>query len=360
MDHEVSPDSLSYENISFQKVIAVVGVALMSIKFIAWWMTSSVSVLTDALESIVNVIAAFVGLFALYLSAKPHDKEYPYGHGKIELISSALEGTLILAAGAMIILEAVDHILHPAKIGNLDIGFLFLVLAAIVNYLVGVAAIRRGRKNRSLALVASGKHLCSDTISSIGVIAGLILMMALGNMGYEVGHVDSVMAALFGIIIIITGVKVVKESVEGIMDKTDEDLVVEIIGLINSKRRTQWIDIHALRVTKHGPAIHLEFHLVLPGTMTVADQSREISNLCDVIHEKYGEYIDATVMGESCKPMLCEHCSEECASRAKKFCGYIDWDMATATDETEFHSSSGFEADGSIKSTSSDEPIGQV
>ena len=174
------------QNLSFQWIIVIVGVLLLLIKFGAWLVTSSVSVLTDALESIVNVVAAFVGLYALALSAKPRDKSHPYGHGKVELISSSLEGVMILVAGAVIIFEAVDSFFDSRTIDNLPVGVGLLALTALVNLAVGVAAMRKGRKNRSLALVASGKHLCSDTVSSLGIILGLGVMMLLSYLGYDI------------------------------------------------------------------------------------------------------------------------------------------------------------------------------
>ena len=125
------------ENYNFQKIVAVVGVSLMLIKFFAYFLTSSVAILTDALESIVNVIAAFIGLFALYLSAQPPDRSHPFGHGKIETISASVEGTLITVAGALIIAESVyDLIYHPNMISDLDIGLLLIIFAAAVNYII--------------------------------------------------------------------------------------------------------------------------------------------------------------------------------------------------------------------------------
>ena len=147
-------DSAVKENYDFQKIIAVLGVSLMAVKFVAYYLTGSVAILTDALESIVNVVAAFVGLFALYLSAQPADRTHPFGHGKIEVISATVEGVMIIVAGALIIMESVDSLLHPGEIRDLDVGLLIVAFAALANYAVGRIAIRRGRKNRSPALVA--------------------------------------------------------------------------------------------------------------------------------------------------------------------------------------------------------------
>ncbi|MFN5358162.1 MAG: cation diffusion facilitator family transporter, partial [Bacteroidota bacterium] len=158
-------------NFKVQRVVAIVAVILFFFKIIAWWMTKSVAVLTDALESTVNVVAGFISLYSLYVAAKPRDKEHPYGHGKAEFVSAAVEGSLVTIAGFVIIYEAIDNFIHPHAIQKLDTGMVIIGFTAIVNYATGWYAIRVGKKNNSLALVASGKHLQSDTYSTIGIVA---------------------------------------------------------------------------------------------------------------------------------------------------------------------------------------------
>ena len=243
--------SVAQDNYSFQKIVAALGVFLLVMKFIAWYLTSSVAIFTDALESIVNVIAAFIGLYALYLSSKPRDKDHPFGHGKAELISSSLEGSMIAFAGLMIILEAVRTFLDPSEIKSLDIGLVIIAMAALVNYAVGRTAIRKGMKNHSPALVASGKHLCSDTYSSVGITLGLIIMFGLSSLGYDVWWIDPLIAFIMGMIILITGLKVIVESINGVMDKADDELVSKVTTLINSRRHVHWVDVHDLRIAKY-------------------------------------------------------------------------------------------------------------
>lgn len=331
--------SVSSENLRFQRIIAVLGVTLMLIKFAAWAITSSVSVLTDALESIVNVVAAFVGLYALYLSARPRDRSHPYGHGKVELISSSVEGMMILVAGIVIVFEAVNSIMHPHELTSMDIGLVLLVIAAAANFIVGYIAINKGRRNRSMALVASGKHLCSDTFSSIGIIAGLGVMLLLSGMGYDVNWIDSAIAAVFGAIIMVTGVRVVKESMDGVMDRADERTVDEIITLINCVRHDHWVDLHNLRVTKYGPILHIDLHMMFPKDMTVEQQSVEIDEVYEAVRRKYGDDFDITIMGEPCDETMCRHCTMECVHRKEAFVSIYDWTAVTATDRDEHHDS---------------------
>ncbi len=256
-----TPRSPAQENFDYQKIIAVVGVTLMALKFFAYYLTSSVAILTDALESIVNVVAGAIGLYALYLSAQPADRTHPYGHGKVELISSSVEGTLIGVAGVLIIYESVDRLMNPTGIRSLDFGLLIVAFAALVNFLVGYRAIRKGRKNHSLALEASGKHLCTDTMSSVGILIGLSAVMVGGWLGYDVQWLDPVMALLFGFFIIITGARVLWKSMNGIMDHSDEQLLREVLRSLNHCRTDDVIDIHHLRAVRYGMGLHLDIHM---------------------------------------------------------------------------------------------------
>ena len=193
------------ENYQFQKIVAVVGVLLFVIKIVAWSLTHSVAILTDALESVINVISGFVGLYSLYLSALPRDRNHPYGHGKVEFISATVEGGMIILAGVVIIFEAIRNLLNPQPVGKLDYGIILVAITAIVNYVLGWYAIKKGKTNKSLALVASGRHLQSDTYSTIGIIIGLILLYFTGY-----GWLDSGVALLFAGIIIVTGYRIVR------------------------------------------------------------------------------------------------------------------------------------------------------
>src|ERR1700712_3904714 len=185
-------------------------------KVIAWYLTGSVAILTDALESTVNVVAGLIGVYSLYVSAKPKDTDHPYGHGKAEFLSAAVEGTLISVAGVIIVYEAVNNLLHPHTIQKLDYGIWIVAITAVINYVAGSICIKTGKKNNSLALTASGRHLQSDTYSTLGIIAGLLLLYFL-----KLWWIDSAVAILFAFIIFFTGYRIVRSSVSGIMDEAD-------------------------------------------------------------------------------------------------------------------------------------------
>src|SRR5579859_1357024 len=147
------------ENISIQRWVVWIGVILFLLKMAAYYLTQSVAILTDALESTVNVIAGFIGLYSLYVASKPRDEDHPYGHGKAEFLSAAVEGSLVIMAGLIIIYEAIVDFIHPHMIQKLDKGIILVAITALINFVVGTISIYKGKKNQSMALVASGKHL---------------------------------------------------------------------------------------------------------------------------------------------------------------------------------------------------------
>ena len=316
---------VSDANFEFQKVIAIVGVSLLALKFFAYYLTGSVAILTDALESIVNVIAAFVGLFALYISAQPADKSHPFGHGKVEIISASVEATMIMVAGAMIIYESIQSFVNPGEISDLDIGLVLVAFAALVNFLVGRIAIRKGEKNRSPALVASGRHLCSDTISSVGILIGLFVVYIAMALGYDARWLDSSIAIVFGVIILVTGLKVMKECMDDIMDKADEEVLEVITDALNEYRHDDWIDVYNLRMIKHGPRIYVEMHGVFPKRMTVQDIADEVGELEEAISARYGDAVEISVNPVPCCEYNCRCCCRNCFDRGEEFEKKVLW-----------------------------------
>jgi cation diffusion facilitator family transporter len=318
-------DEAAKSNFDFQKIIAVVGFSLMAIKFVAYYLTGSMAILTDALESIVNVVAAFVGLYALYLSAQPADKTHPFGHGKIENISAITEGIMILVAGGLIIYESILSFLNPGEIRQLDFGLIIVAAAALVNFLVGRAAIRKGKKSRSPALVASGKHLCSDTYSSVGIIIGLFVVYIAMAMGYDAAWLDSSIAIVFGIIIAVTGVKVIKQSIDDSMDKNDDEIMVQITALLNEYRHDDWIDIYKVRLIKYGHGLFVDLHLILPRDMPVCDSYEEEAQIEEAIKWKFGEEVEVSVTAAPCNDFFCRYCDRNCFNRVEDFEKHLKW-----------------------------------
>ena len=310
-------------NLKVQRWVAIVSVTLFAIKITAWFITGSVAILTDALESTVNVLAGFIGLYSLFVSAKPKDTDHPYGHGKAEFISAAVEGTLICVAGVFIIYEAVNNLFTPNTIKQLDWGILLVAFAAIVNYALGIFCVKTGRKNNSLALIASGKHLKSDTYTTAGIIVGLIILYFT-----KISWIDSAVAILFALIIIYTGYKIIRSSIAGIMDEADEQLLEGLVNTLNENRTVNWIDLHNLRIIKYGPTLHLDCHLTVPWYFNVHEAHAEIDNLSELVRNKYGESVELFVHSDGCMPFSCAICSKfECNVRQHAFKEKIEWTM---------------------------------
>ncbi len=311
------------QNLYVQKWVAVVSVLLLSVKFLAYYSTHSVSILTDALESIVNVVAGFIGLYSLYVAAKPRDYDHPYGHGKAEFLSAATEGTLIGAAGAIILYKAIQHLIHPVTLKQLDYGIWLVAGTAVVNFIVGYACLRTGKKNNSLALMASGKHLQSDTWSTIGIIGGLVLL-------YFTGYkwIDSAVALLFGFFIIYTGYKILRGSIAGIMDEADVKLLGRMVQTLNASRQENWVDLHNLRVIKYGTVLHVDAHLTVPWYLNVHEAHREIDALAELIRKEFGESLELFVHSDGCLPFQCKICNKaDCPVRQHNFETRIDWTL---------------------------------
>ena len=278
------------QNLNIQKWIAAISVLLLAVKFLAYYLTHSVAILTDAMESIVNVAAGFIGLYSLYISAKPRDINHPYGHGKAEFLSAAVEGTLILSAGAIIIYKAVQHLIYPGPINSIDKGMILVGITGLVNLCVGFLGFRYGKRNQSLALVASGRHLISDSYSTFGIVAGLLLISFT-----KLVWIDGVIAVFFGGIIIYTGYRIVRRSIAGIMDEADEELLEKMVKAFNANRKQNWVDVHNLRVIKYGSILHVDCHLTVPWYLNVNEAHAEIEALGSIIKKEFGESIELFV-----------------------------------------------------------------
>lgn len=309
------------ENLKVQKIVAGVSMLLFLVKIAAWYITGSVAVLSDALESIVNVAAGLFGVYSLYLSAQPRDFDHPYGHGKIEFISAAIEGSLIFFAGLYIIYEGITGLIHPREVKELDWGLALLLFSALVNWVAGTMCLRIGKKNSSLALIASGKHLRSDVYTTLGIVLGLALMLFTGKV-----WIDNVVAILFALIILYTGFRIVRSSVAGIMDEADTDLLCSMVDTLNENRKPDWIDVHNTRIIKYGSLLHLDCHLTVPWYYNVIEAHQVVDELSNLVKSKYGTSMELFVHSDACMEFSCRICSmPNCAVRLHPQERKIQW-----------------------------------
>jgi cation diffusion facilitator family transporter len=311
------------ENIQVQKWVAFLSVILLSTKLVAYFLTNSVAILTDALESIVNVVSGFLGLYSLYLSAKPRDADHPYGHGKVEFLSAAVEGSMITLAGIIIIYEAIQNLITPAEIRKLDWGIILITSTAFINMIIGVWCIRTGKRNRSLALQASGKHLLSDTYSTLGILVGLALIY-LTNLTW----LDSTVAIIFSLLILYTGFKIIRSSLAGIMDERDLELLKKMVTVLNNNRSPNWIDLHNVRIIKYGSTLHLDCHLTVPWYLNVHEAHKEIDKLAGLVRDEFGESLELFVHSDGCLDFSCNICRKmDCSVRKHPFQKQIEWSV---------------------------------
>ena len=293
------------------------------VKISAYYFTHSLAILTDALESIVNVLAGFIGLYSLYIAAKPRDFEHPYGHGKAEFVSAAVEGGLIVAAGIMIIYETISNLIKHSNLESLDTGLILIALTGLVNYIAGSVCIKMGKKNNSLALIASGKHLHIDTYSTLAIIVGLGLMLLT-----KLYWLDKAIALFMGFFIIYNGYKIIRSSLAGIMDEADIELLNRFIGELNNNRQQNWVDLHNLRVIKYGSLLHIDCHFTVPWYLNVHQAHHEIDALAAIIKDKFGDAIELFVHTDGCLPFSCSICTKtDCAVRELPLKKRLDWTL---------------------------------
>ncbi len=312
------------QNRTAQRIALYVGMCLMALKFLAWWITNSNAILTDALESIINVVAASFGLYSIWLSAMPRDENHPYGHGKIEFISAGFEGALILFAGLSIMGKAGYNLVYPQPIGQLDLGLILTAVAGAINYGLGYYLQRLGRKQHSLILTASGAHLKSDAYSSVGLVVGLGLVILT-----DLPLLDNIIAIFFGGVILFTGFKLVRTSIAGIMDEADDQLIREMVQALQAERRRQWIDVHNFRVIKYGATLHIDCHMTLPWYFTTRQNFQEVKafeRLMMAHTERPVElfvHIDPCDPPENCRLCPVEDCPERKAPQEER----LDWTL---------------------------------
>lgn len=308
-------------NFNFQKWVAIIGIILFVGKLVAWQMTKSDAVFSDAMESTVNIIAAFMGLYSLYLAAKPKDREHPYGHGKVEFVTSGIEGALIILAGIIIIIQSISSLIDGNIPQKIDWGILIIAITAVINYMMGYISIKKGIKENSLVLQSSGKHLQSDTITTLGVVISLVLVYFT-----KLYWIDAVVAILFGSYIIFIGYKIIRKSLSGIMDEADLGMLSRLATFLNENRKPEWIDLHNMRIQQHGSGLHIDAHLTLPWYLELREAHQQMEEMYKLIGSNTDRTIEFNFHLDDCKPFSCEICQlSECPVRQNDFVKKIDW-----------------------------------
>jgi cation diffusion facilitator family transporter len=288
---------------------------LLGLKFWGFYITSSEAVFSDAMESIVNVAAAMVALFVIIASAKPADREHPYGHGKFEFFSAAFEGGLISFAAILIIFEAVDALINGVKLHDLDRGIFVILVAAVINLVLGLHLRYSSRRHKSSALAASATHILSDVVTSIGVFIGLILVRITGKQWIDPATAIGV-AGYLGF----TGGKVVYEAFSSLVDKEDRKLLLLLLKSFTDNWFPGIIRVHHTRIMRSGNYHHIDAHVVLPEFWTVERAHEETNLFEEKVIKDYPYEGEIHFHMDPCRRAYCRVCDFEfCPVRKELF-----------------------------------------
>ncbi|MBC7713690.1 MAG: cation transporter [Rhizobacter sp.] len=293
----------------------VIGVILLVMKFYAYHITGSQSIFSDALESIVNIIAGIVTLIVIVIAAKPADEDHPYGHGKVESMAASFEGGAITLAGLLIILKACEVFYKGIIIKELDIGLLIVVLTGAANGVMGYIIRQRGIRLHSEALQSSGIHLMTDALTSIGVLVSLLLVKITGLM-----MIDPIIAIVFGFMLCLSGVKILVRSGNVLLDGHDKETLQLIADLFEKNYVPGVIDIHFTRVIRSGNFHHIDCHMVIPEFWSVAEEHLFCEKFENNFVKNYPVEAELRIHSDPCRRVYCENCElKDCPIRERAF-----------------------------------------
>lgn len=272
-----------------------IGTGVLAMKAAAWWLTGSAALYSDALESVVNVVASVVAFAALRLAARPADANHPYGHDKVEFFAAVIEGVLIIVAAGSILEHAWETWNRSGPLQQPWVGLGLNAFSTVINAGWAGVLTRAGKRHRSPALAADGRHLWTDVVTSVGITAGLVLVVETG-----LQWLDPALAVGVAMNVLWSGVRVVTDSVGGLMDAAPAGVIVERIRLLVGQHADGAIEAHDLRTRHAGRLTYLEFHLVVPGDMRVA----EAHAICDRIEAALKAEVEGLVITIHVEPEL--------------------------------------------------------
>jgi len=305
------------------KVVLSISLVVLALKFYAYSVTGSNSILTDALESIINVLASSFALYSVIYALKPKDEDHPYGHGKIEFLSAGFEGGMILLAGVAMMIKGISAFFTQEKIDHADIGAYFSGIAGLINLFLALYLKNQSKKTHSEVLKAEAAHLYSDAVSSLGLIIGLSIIY-FTNLFW----IDYALTLLLGAYIAFSGLKLARESVFNLLDKADYHKLEHIVSLLQEHRRDKWIDMHNLRVLKYGSHLHVDCHITLPWYETLEQTHEEVDMVEKLVKANVESDIEFFIHADPCLSQSCSICLiKECNYRKHDFIKKLDWNL---------------------------------
>jgi cation diffusion facilitator family transporter len=280
-----------------------VGTVMFAMKTGAYLLTNSAAILSDAIESVVHVIATGMALYSIILVGRPADRKHPYGYGKVEYFSAGVEGSLIVIAAIAICYEAARDLIAGSQLRSLDVGAWVIGAAGGINLALGLYLIRTGRKTRSLALVADGKHVLTDSYTSMGVLIGIVLVQITG-----VQILDPLFAIAVALNIIITGYGLIAQSVRGLMNTADPDTLDRTVKVMNHHRTPDMIDMHRLRAWSAGERRFIDFHLTLPYYLQLQKTHTIQDEVMEAIRDEFADQAEVLLHLDPCNYACCHFC----------------------------------------------------
>lgn len=295
----------------------VVSVLLLAAKYQAYRLTGSTAILSDALESIVNVVAAVFAIGALIFAGRPADRNHPYGHGKMEFLSAAFEGGLIAFAALVILYEVVQSLIHGVELRSLDLGLSIVLGAGLANLALGYYLVRAGRRYDSLALMADGRHVLADFYTSAGIVIGLLLVRFTG-----ITMLDPVVAAVVALNLMWTGVRLIRQAAAGLLDEEDPALLDRLLQVLQPQLGQGVIRVHHLRAIRAGRFYHVDAHLVVPEFWTVERSHELAEDLGERVVKDLNVEGEMTLHTDPCHRIYCRMCDlDDCPVRREPFTG---------------------------------------
>jgi cation diffusion facilitator family transporter len=313
----VSPTGDNRIRLVAMAISLAVSLGLLGAKFQAYRLTGSTAILSDALESIVNVVAAGFAIAALVFAGRPADRNHPYGHGKMEFLSAAFEGGLIAFAAVLIVYEVVQALLEGVTLRALDVGMAIVLGAGLVNLALGFFLVRTGRRYDSLILVADGRHVLADFYTSAGIVVGLLLVYATG-----LTWLDPLVALVVALNLMWTGVRVIRQASAGLLDEEDTGLLDRLLVVLEPHLGQGVIRVHHLRAIRAGRFHHVDAHLVVPEFWTVERSHELAEDLAERVMKELGVEGELVLHTDPCHRIYCRMCDlDGCPVRREPFRG---------------------------------------
>lgn len=300
--------------------VLIFGVFITALKFVAYFITHSNAIYTDALENIINIVAGGFAFYSIYLAAQPKDSNHPYGHGKVEFFAVGFEGALIVFAAINIIYKSIFAFLNPQAIHQLDTGIWLSIVAGVLNFIIGQYLVIQGKKLNSITLEADGKHLKTDAYTSAGLVLGLILIKLT-----NIYILDSIISLILGFLILYNGYHLIRKSISGLMDESDTSLVNSIVNILQKERKPDWIDVHNLRTQKYGHDLHIDCHLTIPYYYDLVRVHDEVEAIEKLIEQNVDHNVELFIHVDPCVPNCCNYCALNCAVRKHPQERTIEW-----------------------------------